>query len=77
MDTDLKNLKKLVAFCRKNGVLNLKSGGTEISLAPAAMDLDGGKHKTKDQPIETDQKYTEEQMLFWSAPGMDPREGLQ
>lgn len=76
MDTDLKKLKKLVLFCRKNGVLSLKQGEIEISLSPAAMEPESVTPQTTEPDAPLKPEYAAEDMLFWSAPGF-PEEANQ
>lgn len=71
MDADLKKIKKLTAFMRKNGLLTLKQDGIELSLSPLAIDLaekgdasDAEKQTQSNEPLLTDMD-----VLLWSAPG--------
>ncbi|MBK8455601.1 MAG: hypothetical protein IPL34_20185 [Thiofilum sp.] len=73
MDTDLKKLRKLVKFMQKEGVLVLKVREIEIQLSKSAL---FHVEHTK-EPVETtatdlpdENQYTEEELLFWSAPGI-------
>lgn len=71
---DLKELEKIVKFCRKNGVLTLKNSEIEVTLTASEPMESYYKRRKKAQPqddnqsdtIETDE-YTDEQILMWSA----------
>lgn len=76
MDTDakkLKNIKKLVAFMRKAGVLSIKQADIEINLSPQAILLNEeiAPPIPDNAPIEDDFKSSPEDALFWSSPGFD------
>lgn len=68
---DIKNLKKLVNFCRKNGISALKYGEIEFQLSPAAFDEKPKKSKqdSTNEPaiIPSEDSFTEEDALFWSV----------
>jgi len=75
MDADLKKLKKITAFMRKQGILNYKTPELELSLAPAAI-LPEPLHAAQD---EATPEHTEENLpleaspIFnWSIPGLHP-----
>jgi hypothetical protein len=67
---DTKELKKLVAFLRKEGISHLKSGDFEMSLSAAALfPKKPGKEKpTENVPVEGE--YSPEDALFWSSAGL-------
>ncbi len=74
MDADLKKIKKLVTFMRKQGVLTLKQADIELSLSPASLQMDFDDHMPKVETInesELKSPYDETDMLFWSAPGLN------
>ncbi len=67
---DLKEIKKIVTFCRKNGVESLKTQDFEFKLHPSH--IVEPKQKSK-RARDTDNKdpiseaYTAEETLFWST----------
>jgi hypothetical protein len=74
MDSDVKKLKKLILLMRKQGVLSLKASPFEITLSPLALQVTD-EVKTPAQPSDTDPtidvpSYSEDDLLFWSAPGI-------
>lgn len=74
--TDLQELEKIVKFCRKHGVLSLKTTEFDISLGPIERPESYYKRRKNNQEtssndsIESDE-LTEEQILNWSV-----REGM-
>lgn len=76
---DLKQLKALIALCRKSGIATIKVGDTEIQFAEA-VSAKTRKQYTKKRPlaeqlhdittdiIENESELTPEQLLFYSAP---------
>lgn len=60
-----KELKDLIKFCKKEGVLYYKSAEVEFSLGPKSKIKD--LLKTQDDKIEQDKPPSEEEVLFWSA----------
>lgn len=71
MDDKIKNLRKLVKFCREQGVLSVKTAEIELTLAPAALfpQVKNVPRETSDA-IETDEMSPED-VLLWSAPGVE------
>ena len=69
---DIKELKKLVAFMRKTGVIEYKSGEIELKLSPEAPTKRkyNKKQDVSDQvnDVESDSPTTED-LLFYSAGG--------
>ena len=71
-----KELKKLAASCRKAGIKHYRCADFEFTLTDD-MPITPTRHKsmlkissspmTTDKVIESDQEFTEEQMLFWSS----------
>jgi hypothetical protein len=68
MDADLRKVKKLVAFMRKEGVLTLKQGDIELSLSPMAI-LHEPAVQSKESESIPEVKYSDDDVLFWSSPG--------
>lgn len=71
--TDLKNIEKIVKFCRKHGILSLKTPEIDISLSMSHSGDSIYKRKKNNSTensslieVETDE-YTEEQILNWSV----------
>lgn len=70
MDKDIKKLKKLVDFMRKQGVLTVKLDEMEIQLSPGAL----FPHEASETPESPDKQMqapdlTYEELALWSAPG--------
>lgn len=76
---DLKELKKLVAFMRKTGVIEYKSGEIELKLsleAPVKKPRGRMEHIANDlDEIDTDGP-TQSELLFWSAGGASADEDV-
>lgn len=68
---DLKELKKLVKYLRKEGITEFKNGDIEFKLAPEQPKTTKKSTKidvSEQINIDTDEPSPEE-MLFWSAGG--------
>jgi hypothetical protein len=80
MDNDLKKIKKLATFMKKEGVIELECGQIKIKLHPAKI-LSHIENSVPAEHTQTDiqstPEYTEEEMLFWSSPGIFPEEANQ
>ena len=69
-----KELKALVKFMRAQGILHYKSGDTELTLSPMALNpkepkkVRTGIKDVPSDPIGTFKGYTDEEILMWSAP---------
>ena len=78
MDKDIKKMKKMVDFMRKQGVLTLKTQEMELQLSPLAVFPD--EHK-KDQIEEAQQtqipKLSDLDIALWSSPGALPEMNVQ
>lgn len=72
---DLKELKKLVKYLRKEGITEFKEGNLELKLTP--LTPKPSKKQTIDPITEAiDSDYpTAEEMLFYSAGGLPTKEG--
>lgn len=68
MEIDIRKIKKLVRFMKKEGVLSMKVGGIEMSISPSTIQR-MKSHSSESDSIETLDAYTEDQVLLWSAPG--------
>jgi hypothetical protein len=66
-----KELKGIIALCRKTGVKTIKFGDIEITLGDEPLK----KAPVKSAPSTTSEYTTdapsEEELLFWSAQGLD------
>lgn len=70
---DPKELEKLVKFCRKQGITSLKSGDFAIEFASQALFPESTYKKNKElkeEAIQTEPAFTEEDALFWSSAGV-------
>lgn len=64
---DLKELRKIVRFCQKNGIISYKSGDFAIELSKFQPSV---KQEISDSEIESFPSWdslTPEQKLLWSA----------
>lgn len=79
MDAELKKLRKLVKFARKEGISSLKIGEIAFNLElsaktpskKSAPKIGSDKSLPEESPVENipaEQQFTEEQVLFWSVP---------
>ena len=75
MIKDLKDLQALLKLCRKQGITEIKLGGTEIKFG------DLPKKSSNDAADDSDEIPTEEltpeQLMFFSAGGVMPNENIQ
>lgn len=76
-DINLKQIKALIALCRKQGITSIKVGGIELNLAdlPAPRTYTKGKKQTQDvspanEPISDGP--TQEELLMWSTGVSNP-----
>lgn len=77
---DLKQLKALIALCRKNGVTSIKHGDIELTLGEIPNKVPKKGTQKKDQVSELSEKIesdslSPEALLFWSS-GEDVQETL-
>lgn len=77
--TDIKELKKLVKYLRKEGITEYKDGELQFKLGEPPQKT----HKATTKPTQTDVSSqvnidtdypTEEEMLFYSAGGPPPKD---
>jgi hypothetical protein len=59
-------LKKLIKFCRENGISELKHGEFEVKLSPAAHFPEPPQSQDTEKSIE-ETPLTEEEILMWST----------
>lgn len=69
---DPKELKKIVRFCQKNGIIKFKSGDFEIEIAAQRL-VATSSQREKDSAVPAPESFpaweslTPEQRLLWSA----------
>lgn len=67
---DLKQLKALIALCRKNGITSIKHGDIELTLGEAPTKTiatkDVAKESIATDKVESD-SLSPEALLFWSS----------
>lgn len=75
MAVDIKELKKLVKYLRKEGISEFKSGDLEFKLGPEPVIPKSKKTDVSDivNDVATDGP-TQEDLLFWSAGGAATKE---
>lgn len=75
---NLKELEKIVKFCRKQGILSLKHSGFEISLSPSALFPTKPNKETGSDDIKVNDAFSPEDALYWSSAGIpDTTSGAQ
>jgi len=92
MDSELKKLKKLATFMKKEGVLTYKTPEIELHLAPAAVFHEDEKKSQAESSEASSELQAPKQneieaalglapgaskALFWSTPGLFPEEADQ
>lgn len=65
---DLKDLKALIALCKKEGIKSVELNGVKIEFNPYTIEKRTRKVKSQDPVV--DVPYSNEDALFWSADGM-------
>lgn len=78
--TNRKEFLKLVADCRKYGIISVKSGDFALELAPQALFPESDYKKKKalessEDLIPIENTYSDEEILMWSSAGI--QEGAQ
>jgi hypothetical protein len=63
-------LKKLIKFCRENGISHLKHGEFEVSLSPAAHFPEGKAAPDSNPSTPPEELINEMDVLLWSAAGL-------
>lgn len=70
---DFKKLQKMINFCRKNGIDQVKMGDFEFHITPLGLSKET-YYKQKQSEVQTDtpveNQYSDEDMLFWSSAGI-------
>lgn len=69
---ELKEIQALIKFVKKQGILKFKSGDLEIELSPDSIIRKRTKRELKEKPSELKPQYSEDQILMWSVPDLDP-----
>lgn len=65
---DAKEIKKIIKLCKDQGVLTFKSNELEFTLSPGALKR---SIIIQDDKIETEKPMSPEDILLWSAGGID------
>ena len=65
-----KEIKSFIKLMQKEGVVKLRLPELELELAPHAfIDSSISEAPLVEEKIETENTYTDEEILFWSSPG--------
>jgi hypothetical protein len=64
----IQEIKDLIKLCKREGVKSIKVDGCELSLHEMPVKR-SRKAKNGTDNIETDAKFTDEQVLLWSSHG--------
>jgi hypothetical protein len=65
---DLKDLKALIALCKKEGIKSVELNGVKIEFNPYTIEKRTRKAKSQDPVVNV--PYSDEDALFWSADGI-------
>lgn len=76
MDKDLRKMKKMVDFMRKQGVLTLKTPEMELRISSAAI-FPENKLIPEEEKTNSEHQFTEEEIILWSSPGSIPEGQVQ
>lgn len=77
MDAEIRKLKKLTKFMKKEGITSLKTADIELSIDPKFMfPVEQSTSQPTTDEIKEEPTYTDEEILMWSAPGLS-NEGMQ
>lgn len=68
MDADLKKIKKLTLFMKKEGLLSIKSKDFELTLSPTALFQEDPPKPTPEAKEEPHGQLSHEDTLMWSSP---------
>lgn len=63
----VEELKKIIKFCRENGINSLKHGEFEVTLSASAHFPEKPKKDDGSPSSPVDQKLQNDAILFWSA----------
>ena len=64
---DLKELKTLIALCKKEGLKSIELNGIKIEFNPYTPIKKTRKKKSESEEPIVEEQYTDEDILFWSA----------
>lgn len=66
---NFKDLQKIVAYCRKQGIQRIKTTEIELELAPASLFPISAYKKTKEsaEEIKTENAYSDIDLINWSS----------
>lgn len=68
--SQLKELKNLIALCKREGIKSVEIAGIKFEFNPYSLPQKKSKTKDDDQII-TENQYTDEEILFWSSGGLN------
>lgn len=66
----LKELKHIIALCKKEGVKSIEMNGIKLEFNPYSLPTKT-KKQTDDQDIKVEPQFNDEDILFWSAGGLN------
>lgn len=72
-DLTRSDLAKLVKVCRANGIQSIKIDGLELTFHQNALfpQKASRRKSNEDKPLEEEKQFTDEEILLWSASGME------
>lgn len=68
--SQIKELKNLIALCKREGIKSIEIAGMKLEFNPYSLPQKKSKTKEDDQII-TENQYTDEEILFWSTGGLN------
>lgn len=69
-------LKKIIKFCRENGISSLKHGDFEVVISPAAH-FPKEETEAVNEEVKSVGELTDEQILYYSVTGFPPDQGKE
>lgn len=69
---NLKEIRELVKFAKKQGILKLKLPDLEIELDPQGLAPRRTRTKKSDKDLQDKPQYSDMDALLWSVPDLDP-----
>lgn len=66
----LKELKTLIALCKKEGVKSVEVGTIKLEFNPYSSERKTRRKKVSDSDPVVELPYSDDDALFWSADGM-------
>ncbi len=67
MGFDNQELRKIVNFCKKNGIIQYRNADFEIKLSVRALRPSKSKQSKVPVKVEKPEELNDEDMLFWSS----------